>query len=131
MAEEKKKSEQLMNLNITVVALVALVAIVGLAAIVLNGNVRQLATSSQLASAEQNTGGEVTRTAAFNRIGDDSCSYYAWGYSCPYGGGGGSSGAGVNSQLQCCVGGKSIGQCARQGDAECESNGGACKAKCI
>jgi len=64
MAKEEQQSNQL---NLTVVALVALVAIVGLVALVMNAaSVKQLATGgqlalgSQLASAEQNTAGDVS-----------------------------------------------------------------------
>ena len=110
MAKEEQQSNQL---NLTVVALVALVAIVGLVALVMNAaSVKQLATGGQLASASSNTAGE-----AWSPI--QSAYWDDWGSG------------GVNSQLRCCVGGKSIGQCARQGDEDCASNGGVCKAKCI
>lgn len=75
MAKDEHKNEASNQLNLTVVALVALVAIVGLVALVMNAaSVKtQIATGSQLASAEpsaaeiaqaQNLAGSATHTCA-------------------------------------------------------------------
>jgi hypothetical protein len=96
MAEEKKRSDALLNLNITVVALVALVAIVGLAAIVLNGSSgRAAGTAAAENSASQvmdQLAAEVRPVnAAGSAIGLKSCVEYrliadtghdsgGWGY---------------------------------------------------
>jgi len=80
MAEksEKKWSDQLYTLNLTVVALVALVAIVGLTAIVLNGG----AASKNLDSAKMSAGADSNQVGQMMKVfgrdtgyctGDNGC----------------------------------------------------------
>jgi hypothetical protein len=81
MAEEKKRSDALLNLNITVVALVALVAIVGLTAIVLNGAPTHIASpqpgtvgvssgSNAAGQAYYSIDGSICRRVCFGEFGN-------------------------------------------------------------
>jgi hypothetical protein len=103
MADERKRNQQLMNLNITVVALVALVAIVGLTAIVLNG--RNAASGTKTAAGNQNVAGQAADyelMAAYQDYGSSSS-------------GGGCICRGADSS--CCSGGCNVKN-------ECEACGG-------